>query len=66
MRVLKKTIWPHQIKLNAKKEYDGNESDSRIQWLKERMPQDKWYVIAPDRFAFKTQEDAVMFSLRWG
>lgn len=61
MRILKKTIWPHQVVL---KSVEG-EHDQRMVWLKERIPLDNYYVLGPDRYAFKTQQDAVMFSLRW-
>lgn len=66
MRVLKKSIWPHQINLQPQKDFDGNYwFDPRVKWLEERMDKDRFYVIGPNVFAFKTQEDAVMFSLRW-
>jgi hypothetical protein len=66
VRVLKKTIWPHQVKLKANSDYDGYEYfDPRVRWLEEKIPEDRWYVIAPNRFAFKMQEDATMFLLRW-
>lgn len=61
MRVLKKTIWPYQIILKSVQ----GDTDQRIDWLKERLSQDRWYVLGPNRYAFKTQQDAVMFSLRW-
>jgi hypothetical protein len=61
MRILKKTIWPHQIALTP----PIDNVDEITAWLKERMPQDKWYVIGPNRFCFKTSQDATLFSLRW-
>jgi hypothetical protein len=61
MRVLKKSIWPHQVIL---KPVNGS-VDDRVVWLKEKMPQDRWYILGPERYCFKRQEDAVMFSLRW-
>lgn len=66
MRVLKKTIWPYQVKLDPKKDFDGSYYfDPRSEWLEERMDKDRFYVIGPNTFCFKTQEDAVMFTLRW-
>ncbi len=66
MRVLKKTIWPYQVKLDPKKDTDGHYYfDPRAEWLEMKIPKDRFYVIAPNTFCFKTQEDAVMFSLRW-
>lgn len=61
MRVLKKTIWPHQIIIKSSQD----DTEQRIAWLKEKMPIDRWYVLGPDRYAFKTQQDAVMFALRF-
>lgn len=63
MRILKKSLWPHQVTL--KSALDKNQ-DPRVAWLKERMPLDNYYVLGPNRYAFKRQEDAVLFSLRWG
>jgi hypothetical protein len=61
MRVLKKSIWPHQVVLKPVQV----DIDERIFWLKERLPKDRWYVIAPHTYCFKTQQDAVLFSLKW-
>lgn len=61
MRILKKTFWPHQVVLKSSEA----DTDQKIAWLKERMPLDNYYVLGPNRYAFKTQQDAVMFSLRW-
>ena len=41
------------------------DTDERVIWLEEKISKDRWYVLGPNRFAFKTQQDAVMFSLRW-
>jgi hypothetical protein len=62
MRVLKKSIWPHQVKLKSEI-YDNR--DPRIDWLVEKLPKDRWYALGPNTYCFKTQQDAVMFSLRW-
>ena len=61
MRILKKTIWPHQIIIKSSQA----DTEQRLTWLKEHMPLDNYYVLGPNRYAFKTQQDAVMFSLRW-
>ncbi len=61
MRILKKTFWPHRVVLKSSEA----DTDQKIAWLKERMPLDNYYVLGPNRYAFKTQQDAVMFSLRW-
>jgi hypothetical protein len=61
MRVLKKSIWPYQVVL---KPVHGD-VDDRIFWLKKRLPMGRWYVIAPYTYCFKTQQDAVLFSLKW-
>jgi hypothetical protein len=61
MRVLKKTIWPHQIKLTGV----GGNVDPRLQWLEEKLPRDQWYILAPNTYCFKTSDNALMFSLRW-
>jgi|LauGreDrversion4_2_1035121.scaffolds.fasta_scaffold06456_4 hypothetical protein len=62
MRVLKKSIWPHQVKLTYKVE---NNRDPRLEWLNEKLSKDRWYLVGPSTYCFKTQQDAVMFSLRW-
>ncbi len=62
MRVLKKTIWPHQVHCQPIPLY---QHDPRIEWLEEKLPKERWYVVAPHTFCFKDQKDAVMFSLRW-
>jgi len=62
MRVLKKSIWPHQVVL---KQHAEKTVDERAEWLKHRIPQDRWYVLGPNRYCFKEQQDAVLFSLKW-
>ena len=62
MRVLKKTIWPHQIKLASNVE---DNCDPRLVWLNEKLSKDRWYLVGPNTYCFKTQQDAVIFSLRW-
>jgi hypothetical protein len=61
MRILKKTIWPHQITLDPFK----GDTDQRVIWLENKIPKDRWYVIGPNRYCFKTDQDATMFALRW-
>ena len=61
MRILKKSIWLHQIVL---KSVQGT-VDDRVVWLEEHLSKDRWYIVGPNRYCFKTQQDAVMFSLRW-
>jgi len=61
MRVLKKTIWPYQIKI--KRDLKG--FDPRVEWLEEKIPEGRWYIIAPHTFCFKNEKDALMFSLKW-
>ncbi len=61
MRVLKKTIWPHQVKIKR----DLEDFDPRVEWLEEKIPRERWYVIAPHTFCFKDGKDAMMFTLRW-
>lgn len=66
MRILKKSIWPHQVNLKPKAGQQADfYYDPRVEWLEEKWEKDRWYVIGPNRFAFKTQEDATMFLLRW-
>jgi hypothetical protein len=62
MRVLKKSIWPHQVTLPT---VVTDRQDPRLVWLEEKMPKDRWYLIGPNRYCFKVQQDAVMFTLRW-
>jgi nuclear transport factor 2 (NTF2) superfamily protein len=62
MRVLKKSIWPHEVRLRS--EIHDNR-DPRIDWLTEKLPKDRWYALGPNVYCFKTSQDAVMFSLRW-
>jgi len=44
MRILKKTIWPHQITLDPFK----GDTDQRVIWLENKIPKDRWYVIGPN------------------
>lgn len=62
MRVLKKSIWPYQVKLKSDIQ---DHRDPRVDWLAEKMPKDRWYIIGPNTYCFKTSQDAVMFSLKW-
>lgn len=62
MRVLKKTIWPYQVIL---KPVVSENTDPCLKWLLEKIPKDRWHLVGPNRYCFKTQQDAVMFSLRW-
>ncbi len=66
MRVLKKSIWPYQVKLSPKTEKDDNGwFDPREEWLASNMNKDRFYVLGPNNYAFKDERDAVMFSLKW-
>jgi hypothetical protein len=62
MRILKKSIWPHQVKLASNVE---DNRDPRLVWLNEKLSKDRWYLVGPNTYCFKTQQDAVIFSLRW-
>ena len=62
MRILKKSIWPHQVKLESTVE---DNLDPRLVWLNEKLSKDRWYLVGPNTYCFKTQQDAVIFSLRW-
>ena len=56
MRVLKKTIWPHQVKLESNVEDDR---DPRLVWLKEKLSKDRWYLVGPNTYCFKTGSDKI-------
>lgn len=62
MRILKKSLWPHQVTLAP---VFTDRQDPRLEWLNERMAKDRWHLVGPNRYCFKLQEDATMFALRW-
>lgn len=63
MRILNKSIWPYQITL---KSVVSENRDPRLDWLSEKIPKERWYLVGPNRYCFKKEQDAIMFSLRWG
>ena len=69
MRRLNKKYWPHRVVLKSKN-YD--EFDEMRAWLHNKMPErDQWQVVNGVNvdqfdFYFKSSNDAMMFSLRWG
>ena len=68
MRILKKTLWPHCVKLNVEENSDSM-YDLEI-WLGETLGQfkNRWncvYHHTRTDFYFRDQEDAMMFTLRW-
>jgi hypothetical protein len=68
MRILKKSLWPSKVTLSV----DG--SDPKIDdieiWLGENLGafKSKWNVICGNRytdFYFRSEQDALLFALRW-
>ena len=57
MRVLNKKYWPYHVAAN-----DG--ADAKERWCYERFKSREWRNVGP-YFAFKREEDAMMFTLRW-
>lgn len=58
MRVMNKVIWPYQIKVDSHD--DWNEV---LEWCDTKLT--SRYYVNSNMFCFKTEEDCVMFSLRW-
>lgn len=66
MRVLNKKYWPYQITLDKRVRYI-TDSDPRERWCYENFKSANWNCLGydPKTFAFKRQEDAVLFALKW-
>lgn len=67
MRVLKKELWPHSIKIKELTDDDVYDIEN---WLGETLGifKGRWNVVYQYNrtdFYFKDNEDAMMFSLRW-
>lgn len=67
MRILKKELWPHSIKI---KELTNDDVCDIENWLGETLGTVKghWNVVYEFNhtdFYFKEKEDAMIFSLRW-
>jgi len=56
MRVLNKKYWPYHIKIS--------ESQLPERWCYNTLKSGNWRNVG-SYFAFKRQEDAMMFTLRW-
>lgn len=57
MRILNKKYWPHHIVVK--------EPADAERWCYTKFKSADWRNVG-QYFAFKQQQDAVMFSLRWG
>jgi hypothetical protein len=66
MRVLNRRYWPHQITCDKVVKYI-TDRDPRERWCYDNFKSRDWHCLGynPKTFAFKRQEDAVLFSLRW-
>lgn len=69
MRRLKKELWPYKVKVNDK-EFTTDITEMEI-WLGEQLGtfKGRWNVVYQYNrtdFYFREQEDAMIFSLRWG
>ena len=67
MRILKKELWPHSIKI---KELTNDDVYDIENWLGETLGtfKGRWNVVYEFNhtdFYFKEKEDAMIFSLRW-
>jgi hypothetical protein len=63
VRILKKTIWPHQMRLPVIRDVL---SDPRADWLEQRLSPDSFLVAGPWHYCFKHKSDMLMFALVWG
>lgn len=67
MRILKKEIWPHKVKVNP----ENTEDVTAIEiWLGKMLGtfRGRWNVVYQHNyteFYFKQEGDAVMFALKW-
>jgi len=69
MRELRKELWPYKVKVNEN-EFTTSITEMEI-WLGEKLGtfKGRWNVVYWSNetyFYFRKQEDAVIFSLRWG
>ena len=67
MRVLKKELWPHSIKIKELTDDDVYDIEN---WLGDKlgMFKDRWNVVhgyTTSDYYFKKGPDATMFALRW-
>ena len=67
MRVLKKEVWPHSIKIKELTDDDVYDIEN---WLGEKLGtfKGRWNVVYEYNhtdFYFKEQGDAVIFALKW-
>lgn len=57
MRVLNKKYWPHHVKIE-------DEAGTKERWCYENFRSADWRNVGP-YFAFKREEDAMFFTLKW-
>lgn len=67
MRVLNKELWPHKVSIPIS---EGTDTYARETWLFEQFGRWKsqWTVVyhySYTDFYFKSEADALLFSLRW-
>jgi len=68
MRILKKEVWPYKVNL---KEPESSVSITEMElWLGKQFGtfKGRWNIVYQHKethFYFKTQSDAVLFSLKW-
>jgi hypothetical protein len=57
MRVLNKRYWPHHIKV-------ADEVGEKEKWCYQNFKSSEWRNVG-NYFAFKSEQDAMLFTLRW-
>jgi hypothetical protein len=58
MRIMNKVIWPYQVKVNSRTDWD-----EILDWCDTKLT--SRYYVNNNTFCFKTSEDSLLFSLRW-
>jgi len=64
MRVLNKKYWPYHVAVKETHRSVFEKSDEAERWCYTKFKSGNWRNVG-NYFAFKQQQDAVMFTLRW-
>jgi hypothetical protein len=61
MRRLNKTYWPYLVKPDY-----SDKTELAIQWCRENFTgRHQWIIVGSNNFYFKSEADALLFTLRW-
>jgi hypothetical protein len=62
MRVLNKSMYPHQI--SWPKTVSNEEIDNRVRWIRSKLGNENWN-FTDYHVVFVNSQDAMMYALRW-